>query len=750
MTIKSLHIISFGGLRNRDISLDKGLNLISGENESGKTSVAMFIKFIFYGLSAKSRGGIPSERKRFVNAATGQAAGYIMLLTDDGKKYRIERALLTSTNMPPRERVRIIDVESGEIIMGENPGEYFFGISEEVFTDTCFVSQSGAIKPDILGSSSGSTKNAVENLLSSANENVDIQKATKKLDSIRRELFHRNKNGGEIKELREKRSAIALELEEVTKKSAELLSVSTSLEDTRKHIETLEASKEKYDKIFSSLDKLSLKKKIDTRAEAKDQISFLEKSVEDLDNSPIGDGFADALAESERDIRAYDELCAAYDEKLSSPRMPEAEKVDVDPEKVIEAVRQTDSSSRVYFSVAIALLIFGIIGFATVLLLFYFNTGTYTLPLIMTFALTCLGIIFVLQYAKMNRKLNMLLEEWEAVSPDEIETAVYDKLNSMGIDPAREPDISTMESNLETARLRFDAASDRISSMAKMANIEESEDIYDTIDLLHSVSEKVGEERAQMISKLENLRGRIQVLDEQLSDVDIENAEIEANDAVSTPEGMLSSSLDSDGIKNLSKERDFTENALRASMKRKSELESRILEIGKLSSDPEVLATKLEYLDGIIEELSLKHDACELAIKALTDAGAAMRSEVIPDIAKKASAIIAKATNGAHSTLTLDSSFSAGLTSENRAITSELFSKGTSDLSYIALRISLAEELFKDEAPIMVFDETFAHIDTSRTEAMLKMLCDNQYLVFTCKTDEVTLSEKVGANIIKL
>ena len=38
MIIKSLHIISFGGLKNRDIDLSRGVNVIDGANESGKSS----------------------------------------------------------------------------------------------------------------------------------------------------------------------------------------------------------------------------------------------------------------------------------------------------------------------------------------------------------------------------------------------------------------------------------------------------------------------------------------------------------------------------------------------------------------------------------------------------------------------------------------------------------------------------------------------------------------------------------------
>ncbi|MGN1082941.1 MAG: ATP-binding protein, partial [Candidatus Avispirillum sp.] len=51
MYIKKIHIDSFGPLRDKELELCDGLNIIEGENESGKSTVAMFIKFMLYGLS---------------------------------------------------------------------------------------------------------------------------------------------------------------------------------------------------------------------------------------------------------------------------------------------------------------------------------------------------------------------------------------------------------------------------------------------------------------------------------------------------------------------------------------------------------------------------------------------------------------------------------------------------------------------------------------------------------------------------
>lgn len=743
MILKSLHIISFGGLRDCHIALERGLNVISGANESGKSSAAMFIKFIFYGLSGKNTRALPSERKRYVNRETGQAAGYITAVTESGDEYRLERVLITSDNAAPRERVRIINQRTGECITGQNPGEYFFGMPEEVFVDTCFISQSASIRPSI---GTSDTKGAVENLLTSANENVDIKKAVEKLNETRRSLSHKNKTGGEIKEMRERRAALAAELEASRKKSAQIMSITTSLEDVTRRLESFEESRAKYEGIFAALDKINYRRKLDSVDESKKSIESLEREIASIDASIFGDGFEDALFESERDIRAYDEKCLEYD------NIPEEDTAPVEelpsPEEIAEEAHALDTASRIQFSVAVALLIAGIIGLAAVVVLYYFNTDMYLLPLIMTVALVSLGIVFMVRHSRANTKLNAILDEWDAESADELENVISEKLAVLGIECEDKADRELLLASLENAKLRFDVASERISAMAEEAGIEAYEDVYDTIDALRETAAGIRAERADLASKLENLRGRLSVLEEQLEGADPESAVSEA--VAATPYGKIAARLSPDEIKNYQRERDFTENAIRASLKQKSALEASLAEIGRPSADPDSLATKLEALDELIEELTLRHDACELAMEAITSAGQSMRSEVIPKIASRASEMIREATRGAHDSLTLDSKFSAGLGSGDDVITSALLSRGTSDLSYIALRISVAEELFGSERPIMVFDESFAHIDRDRTEAAFRLLSGNQYVILTCRSDDTEAAAKTGANVINL
>ena len=59
MIIRKINITSFGTLSDFSAELSDGLNIISGENESGKSTILAFIRFVLYGLpSRRSEDGL--------------------------------------------------------------------------------------------------------------------------------------------------------------------------------------------------------------------------------------------------------------------------------------------------------------------------------------------------------------------------------------------------------------------------------------------------------------------------------------------------------------------------------------------------------------------------------------------------------------------------------------------------------------------------------------------------------------------
>ena len=91
MIIRKINITSFGSLSDFSAELSGGLNIISGANESGKSTILAFIRFVLYGLpSRRSEEGL-LEYDRALSWASGRAEGSIEIECEKGS-FRIERS----------------------------------------------------------------------------------------------------------------------------------------------------------------------------------------------------------------------------------------------------------------------------------------------------------------------------------------------------------------------------------------------------------------------------------------------------------------------------------------------------------------------------------------------------------------------------------------------------------------------------------------------------------------------------------
>lgn len=91
MILINLSILAFGKLNHKTLELRPGMNIITGDNESGKTTVAEFIRAMLFGLTA---GEPEYERYR---PKSGNLYGGEMDVLVDGIGYRIKRSFSDSS-----------------------------------------------------------------------------------------------------------------------------------------------------------------------------------------------------------------------------------------------------------------------------------------------------------------------------------------------------------------------------------------------------------------------------------------------------------------------------------------------------------------------------------------------------------------------------------------------------------------------------------------------------------------------------
>ena len=91
MKIQKLHINAFGNIKNKDIELSDGINVIYGKNEAGKSTLLKFIVDMLYGISKNKRGKDFSDYDKFKPWSSDEFSGKISYSLDNGKRYEIFR-----------------------------------------------------------------------------------------------------------------------------------------------------------------------------------------------------------------------------------------------------------------------------------------------------------------------------------------------------------------------------------------------------------------------------------------------------------------------------------------------------------------------------------------------------------------------------------------------------------------------------------------------------------------------------------
>ena len=91
MKINELKVNSYGKLKDKDIALEDGINVIYGENEKGKSTLLNFMVNIFYGTSRNKKGRDVSDYERYKPWDTEEFSGKLVYTLDNGEKYEVFR-----------------------------------------------------------------------------------------------------------------------------------------------------------------------------------------------------------------------------------------------------------------------------------------------------------------------------------------------------------------------------------------------------------------------------------------------------------------------------------------------------------------------------------------------------------------------------------------------------------------------------------------------------------------------------------
>ncbi len=754
MIIEKIHIKSFGPLINRTFEPDPGLTVFEGENECGKSTVAMFIKFILYGLSAKApSGSTVSERVKYISWGTGVASGE-MTFTAGGVRYRVERTLTQSVSASGREQfselVKTYNADSGETLrLSCNPGEHFFGVSEKVFMQSAFVKNVDSAKVDGV-----SLKVALENLLTSGDGEINTKKALEKLDGARKLLKHKNGLGGKIVELHAERS----ELSELLRKSRDVSKEIVDLEGTLADVSVKAARREDEAAALSALCKayeaVRIGKRVKEIERCEGNIAFLQHEIESLD--PAVDRMLLAkidlcettVRETERDIATLNEKKSELEAKCEGRDLEEPE----NEVAVMKRARKLKGKTFFWLSAGCSFLGVSVVAAAALGILWGVLKGSmlerlgniFVPAVCFTVGFIAFAVMGLLLYKTRNKEYNAFLEEWGADDIYTLENAVIAKRERFRYTKKLLDNIQRIDTVLDEAVAKHDKEIDNGVSYGAIFGIENKDNIFDTLSVARAAADDVCSRRETMSAKLESEKGKLSALLEEVSEDERAGAEDREREALESLDREKILEMTKEQYAEAQRELNFASSQAKALRVREADVEKRLAALRAAGESPSELAGRISFIDAKTEELNFKYKALVTAYNALEAAGEKMRGDVIPEIADKASRIMSSVTEGKYTALTSGEDLELSFNSLGEKRTVEFLSEGTKDAAYISLRIALVQTMYGEVLPPMIFDDCFARLDRTRLSGIMAVLSSDkvpQALVFTCRTPERKASD---------
>ncbi len=761
MIFESLYIKSFGKLLGKTLTFSEGVNIIEGANESGKSTIAAFIKFMFYGLPSKTE-----EKLHFISWHTGAAGGSLTLREGD-KRYRIEREVTCSTNADGkntfRERLAVFDADTNLAeFKGQSPGEVFFGVSAHVFESTAYIRQVGGTKVG-----GGTLGEEAENILFSGNESINTGKALERLDGARAFLLHKNRKGGKIAELEAQREALTAKLEEAKKASGDII----YLEGTHRQLtEKKEDSERRLTIVNAELDAFNhyTVKKSCLRSKAeKRRLAETEEKLEALRHDPAHGGedighesFIRSLEEKEAalDLAASRYADAESALKGATDKLSEmSEKLDIfnrfgagDGKTRTELVRRTrelrsaiSKGSRVG-----ALCLIGTLVLAVLAAVFMLNPSEIT-PIPTYICLALMPFLFIpflvslVKNSRRKKKLRAVCAKFGCANDAEFEELVR----------AAKEDESYMifiTSSRDDAQDKFNIASEKLENA--------STDIISTLNTYgFAIHENTATSIAEALTLCRETRAAISELAaaaaEQKARIDVIAEELSAYDEEYLREALFTeydeAEMEGFHLAAKKRDRDFLTGSINSLSEKLHGIELELATLGAANYKPTELAEQKAILDEEIEKLTKKWAAYMLAMESIENASGKLREGIAPKIAKNAGRLMNAITDGKYDKLNVDLDFALSFTTEGATHDASYLSAGTGDLAYICLRIALIELLYQKSMPPFLFDESFVRMDKERLFKMMKLIhkygergC--QSLLFSSHSRERKCSDKLG------
>ena len=742
MRLLRIEIEQFGKLRDLTLEPERGITLIEGENESGKSTVLAFLRFAFYGFPRKN-GQDGEERDKRLSWLERTAAGRLTL-ERDGKQYRISRRCMLRGSAAREalvEELSVISLPDGnEVDMaGKTPGELLLGIPAELYDGSLSLVQSDADR--VVGAG---MEDAVSEHLFSGEAALSADAAQGRLQNARRELQHVKGRGGRIAELEDRIVALDRDISRALEEQRDLSAARTEsrrcralIREKRQELQRLDAAAEAAELeralvLFEDRDRARAEELRCRRELEQLGMAAAEELPDKEQLARIGEALPLALRaeeEIERIAAERTQLQAAkYDEKLlnGARKMQETGGGEAWLGRV-ERKARTARSLPLLGGILTAL---GV----GVSALYFLGEGIWRYAPLGGAAAMLIGICLLIAGAAAALGKRRLLSAIGVGGMTMLRTHLLQcerEAEAYRLHRERMERLDADQTLLEQERERAMAI-----LQAEMAALGRAELGADAVQIT-AYLEQLGKRKAELqaaFSEATVAYERAKGVSEALS------LRLEGLDEAALRERKRQLAVDFDHNDALRDRRGQSEETLRGLEQRLTEAERREASLAATAGDPDALQRERAALAAELETDHRRLAALRLALEGLQSAADAMRRELLPRLGTLAASTFAQLTEGVHGTLYLQNDFSLMIEEDGFLRPLSHFSAGCRDAAHLSLRLALLETVSKEKLPLF-FDEAFSRLDDRRTAQLLRLLQQycaegGQCLLFTCHTRE--------------
>lgn len=702
MDIKNIKINAYGNLENKEINLDKKINIIHGANESGKSTMLSYIVNSFYGISKTKDGKDISDYDKYKPWNNNEFSGRISYELDNGEQYEVFRDF---NKKNPKIYNKNLEDITDKFEIDKKEGSKFFleqtGIDKQMYTSTV-VSMQEEVRLDDKNQNMLIQK--IANLAGTGEDNVSYKKALTKLQNKIRDEIGTNKTS------QKPINILNNQIEEINKK----------IEEIKPNINKKYEIDNQKDLINENLKNLEIKKEILEEINKKNQnkLDYLkEKNIKEISKKDNEEHIeklkkeANTVKEEQMKVeKTVNDLNKKLEEnKVEQSRIEqELNKENEQTENIENSKNIKSSKNTIYIIFLIVFIALGILGVA--LLKNYLVTIVFGILALIDIILLITKKIKVNRIIKEENKLSETKKKEHIRDLEEEKEYILKEIDKIS------KELKEEESNQKEIASKNSMLQGQIILLEKTNTSLENElnSIKEKLEKLQSNNEE--ELLAQYNGKMDREK-LLQIINSIDIEPQLKNIETQINNEKIKLKGL-----------------EIEENTVIPQIDAMVELEETLQ------------AKKEEY-----NNLKNQEDIINITIENLEQAYEEMKTTITPKFTENLSKNIEEISNGKYSKVTINDE--SGMVVENNRgeyINANNLSTGTIDQLYLSLRLSMIEDLSKESLPI-ILDETFAYFDNTRLENAIKYLIkltqgenikNHQVIIFTCTNREKEILEK--------